>query len=564
MAMVRFAHVLLGLFSGVAAECMEAGCAGGDDSALLAINAKRETTRALLKKRAGPAIEGWYCKTFSTEVCPAVSGPKYDNSKACKKRVKKNMKQSCKDNFKTLTDDKAGHKTCKKLIKPMKKACKEAVNSKGSFRPEDCRAVLTANYDCVDFCTDFRTGVCPKVSGTVPENKKACKQLKKRGSRACVDVFGESKKKDMAKNADRCQKLMTPMKKQCDSVVKKNKKEGTTDKFDEPMCEEVLFANYACGKGGNPCADKKPTDIPYFDNVPCFNATTGDANSFEQSGINVTQGYNGGFETDGRQPITSTLAEAGLCPVNVHWHLGTEHLSVGQYDEDGTGPPAISLAQEAVRRGFRCNFYNPSDAKFTKAYPWKYCKDVVVGETYEVHWPHSTAGACGTQWQYQSPFYDGVFCYDGILDLSKINEQVGVQAQIFTIVNDDDYSYPNLIRGWIVKDDYGEDIAYYTGSTTGTTRSNEICSRYTPITWQVDRKCHLISASSFDEMCKDMKGMSDDMTYDLKAKGSRELVDYDLAANNLQLVQETDQDEEEEEEEEDEEDQDEDDEEEED
>ena len=26
-----------------------------------------------------------------------------------------------------------------------------------------------------------------------------------------------------------------------------------------------------------------------------------------------------------------------------------------------------------------------------------------------------------------------------------------------------------------------------------------------PITWQVDRKCHLISASSFDKLCADMK-----------------------------------------------------------
>merc|ERR1711998_115757 len=30
--------------------------------------------------------------------------------------------------------------------------------------------------------------------------------------------------------------------------------------------------------------------------------------------------------------------------------------------------------------------------------------------TYEVHWPHSAIGACNTPYQYQSPFYDGVFC----------------------------------------------------------------------------------------------------------------------------------------------------------
>ena len=38
-----------------------------------------------------------------------------------------------------------------------------------------------------------------------------------------------------------------------------------------------------------------------------------------------------------------------------------------------------------------------------------------VGETYEVHWPHSALGACGTPLQYQTPFYDGVFCNAGKL-----------------------------------------------------------------------------------------------------------------------------------------------------
>jgi hypothetical protein len=56
----------------------------------------------------------------------------------------------------------------------------------------------------------------------------------------------------------------------------------------------------------------------------------------------------------------------------------------------------------------------------------------------------------------------------------------------------------------IVDGDFGADLAIYTGSSTGTSRDNEICSPYAPITWQVDRKCHMISASSFDKMCADM------------------------------------------------------------
>jgi len=114
--------------------------------------------------------------------------------------------------------------------------------------------------------------------------------------------------------------------------------------------------------------------------------------------------------------------------------------------------------------------------------------------------------------------------------------KIGVQSQTFTIVNDENYYYPDLIRGMIVEGGiagYGKDIGAYTGSTTGTSRSNTICSQYTPITWQVDRKCHLISASSFDKMCADMKTQADDMSDDLHPHGARELVADNLASNNL-------------------------------
>merc|ERR1719181_1236407 len=252
-----------------------------------------------------------------------------------------------------------------------------------------------------------------------------------------------------------------------------------------------------------------------------------------------------------RVPILEMYENTDLCPVNVHWHLGAEHLSVGEYDEHGTGPEAydhhndtseahdagyyrnrkLASADAEVRLGGRCHHYDASDPKFTTPYDWQYCTGMLTGETYEVHWPHSAAGACGTQWQYQTPFYDGVFCNDGIINILT---KIGVQAQIFTIVNDESYFTPDLFSGMHV-DPYtghGQDIAMYTGSTTGTTRDNEICSRYAPVTWQVDRKCHMISASSFDKMCQDMLAMSDDMSGDVYPHGAREVVSHELTANN--------------------------------
>jgi hypothetical protein len=59
----------------------------------------------------------------------------------------------------------------------------------------------------------------------------------------------------------------------------------------------------------------------------------------------------------------------------------------------------------------------------------------------------------------------------------------------------------------IVDGDFGADMAIYTVSTSGNTTRDEMRSvlnmQYTIFTWQVDRKCHMISASSsFDKMAK--------------------------------------------------------------
>jgi hypothetical protein len=286
--------------------------------------------------------------------------------------------------------------------------------------------------------------------------------------------------------------------------------------------------------GTNLCADKAE---PRADNKDCV--AEGVTVALEQSGTNVTKGYKGELDTTGRAPITSSYWEAGLCPVNVHWHLGTEHLSVGEFDEYGKAP-SRRLAYDPnknYRAGYSCHHYDETDAKFTTDYAWQHChSSMKVGMTYEIHWPHSAAGACGTPSQYQTPFYDGVFCMPDIITGDNTFSKIGVQSQVFTIVNDEKYYYPDLIRGMIVDGEYGADVAKYTGSTTGTTRNNQVCSQYTPITWQVDRKCHLISASSFDKMCADMKSQRDDMSDDLYAHGSRELVADSIAADNHQRL----------------------------
>jgi len=276
--------------------------------------------------------------------------------------------------------------------------------------------------------------------------------------------------------------------------------------------------------GTNVCAGKKPKSG--FDNFACAEAAVN-----EQAAADVSSPFIG-TKTTTAEPVLTSYWQAGLCPVNVHWHLGAEHRSAGQFDETGTGPADPHDWDGKGRMGLRCKHYNDYQDLFTKEYAWEHCKHMQVGETYEVHWPHSAAGACGTINQYQTPFYDGVFCTDGAIDIST-NKQIGVQSQTFTIVNDEAYYYPDLIKGMIVDGQFGDDMVFYTGSTTGDGRSNSICSAYAPITWQVDRKCHMISASSFDKMCADMKAQRDDMSDDLHPHGAREVVSAALTANNM-------------------------------
>jgi hypothetical protein len=274
-----------------------------------------------------------------------------------------------------------------------------------------------------------------------------------------------------------------------------------------------------------------------------------------QAGANVTKGYVGGLNVSGLMPNTKPFWQSSMCPVNVHWHLGSKHYSYGKFNEYGNGPhgniPRPEWADcdlsetdtedvdvmHQVQDGFRCHHYDATDARFTTPYNWQNCKGLEVGKTYEVHWPHSAAGDCGTVNQYQTPFYDRVFCnlpLKGFMGLAAqdIANAVGMHGQVFTIVNNESYFYPDMIRGMIVDKEMGKDMHIYTGSTMGETRSNKMCSQYAPITWQVDHRCHMISASSFDKMCYDMKMQHDDVTNDLHPHGLRELVKDDLAANN--------------------------------
>ena len=110
----------------------------------------------------------------------------------------------------------------------------------------------------------------------------------------------------------------------------------------------LLAATIALGvlygtKGGETTVTVAPTTGPPSGTNPCDGAdpgfssidgfdSSGNVQALEQGGANVTSGYQGSFNASGGTPITTPLYAAGLCPFNVHWHLGTDHYSAGVTD----------------------------------------------------------------------------------------------------------------------------------------------------------------------------------------------------------------------------------------
>lgn len=256
------------------------------------------------------------------------------------------------------------------------------------------------------------------------------------------------------------------------------------------------------------------------------------ADSMEQSPADVSEGAEGIKDAAGT--LVEDYAADGMCQVNVHFHLGAEHMSAGAFDVVGeefmantwTGSSDAHhrrLAAGAEENpGWFCQGYDADDAKFTTEYHWEYCKDMHVGLTYEIHWPFSTAGSC-------TGLTDGL---GGAFCTSLAPAAIGVQGQVFMIVNDDAYDVEDLAHGMNMT--MATTIAKYTGSTTGPSYNNEICSPYAPISWHVDTTCNLVSAKSFDAMCKTMKEYG--MSADTHPHGSRDLVIPEWTDSEIEYV----------------------------
>ena len=186
------------------------------------------------------------------------------------------------------------------------------------------------------------------------------------------------------------------------------------------------------------------------------------------------------------------IQEMNLC--NIHFHRNAEHKSAAfsTYVENGSNsgwacqePAAGRLAQKHVE-------YNG-------------CEGIAAGDTIEVHWVYTT---CDTVTEGVTPMGGGLSaCMTTICS----NPQLRVAAQVFTLQKNGELQFG---ESPISHDD---PTVVYSGSTTGTSYSNDHCSPF-QVTWDVKKTCGFLDIDDFSKWCSTNKYQ------DHHAHGVRELV----------------------------------------
>ncbi|CAJ1430903.1 unnamed protein product [Effrenium voratum] len=233
--------------------------------------------------------------------------------------------------------------------------------------------------------------------------------------------------------------------------------------------------------------------------------------------------------------ITLTDTQANSLPlVNVHFHYGAEHKSDAY--SDGTDSQTYDSSRRlattgTVRPGWMCTTSSLNSTQL-QAYTFQYCKgQVEVGKSYEIHYVHSSAGMDANE----TDDVNADNLADGLGGAANgrglLNPMIVVQAQIFQIVNGA-ATVDDMLHGWTVVGH--TDSVMYSGSTTGTSHDNSVCSPYA-ISWHVDKACHQVSPESFDNLCKQMRETYG-MDGDLYPHGSRILVDKQHVVQSQYVV----------------------------
>lgn len=186
--------------------------------------------------------------------------------------------------------------------------------------------------------------------------------------------------------------------------------------------------------------------------------------------------------------------DMNLC--NVHFHRNAEHKA----------PNYSEFVKDGDNSGWACK--QPSAERLAKGshVEYKHCEGIQPGDTIEVHWVHTT---CDINSEGVKPLGGGL---SACMTESCPNPQLRVEAQVFVLAKDGTLKFndkapvsPNA------------DTVSYTGSTTGTSYSNNHCSPF-QVNWNVRTSCETLDIDDFANWCSHNK------YNDHHAHGVRELV----------------------------------------
>lgn len=179
-----------------------------------------------------------------------------------------------------------------------------------------------------------------------------------------------------------------------------------------------------------------------------------------------------------------------LC--NIHFHTNAEHKAKDFSIYAGEG-------KHGHRGGYQCLSSMTLTKKELFQPGTNYCEGVKSGDTIEVHWVYSS---CNVE-----PGKGLTSC----LSEKCTNPELRVEAQVFTVVNDElalnfnTMTYDgNIINGYhqakSLPVNTGKPIEFI-GSTTGPKYTEQNCSPL-QVTWRVRPKCEKININSLSQWCK--------------------------------------------------------------
>ncbi|MBU0675833.1 MAG: cadmium carbonic anhydrase [Proteobacteria bacterium] len=186
------------------------------------------------------------------------------------------------------------------------------------------------------------------------------------------------------------------------------------------------------------------------------------------------------------------ISEMNLC--NVHFHRNAEHKAAAYstYVEDGSNS------------GWACQ--EPAVGHIGKDHvEYNGCQGISEGDTIEVHWVYTT---CDTKSAGVKPIGAGL---EACMTTTCSNPELRVAAQVFVLQKNSELKFSDAPQK------HNDPIVTYSGSTTGTSFSNNHCSPF-QVTWDVKTTCETLDIDNFSIWCSNNK------YNDNHAHGVRELV----------------------------------------